>query len=65
MNCPLCKAESTVIDSRPTPEVDGSIRRRRQCDSCKHRWTTYEISATSYKRVQRVERIVAELAVEE
>jgi transcriptional regulator NrdR family protein len=42
--------------------VDGSIRRRRECDSCRHRWTTYEISERVYKRVQRVEQAVAELA---
>lgn len=41
MNCPECGYEdSKVIDSRPT---DGKIRRRRECLSCKCRFTTYEI----------------------
>ncbi|HHX56235.1 MAG TPA: transcriptional repressor NrdR [Clostridiales bacterium] len=42
MRCPYCDDENTrVIDSRPID--DGkSIRRRRQCDSCKKRYTTYE-----------------------
>ncbi len=41
MKCPYCgKENSRVIDSRPTD--DGSIRRRRQCDSCGKRFTTYE-----------------------
>ena len=41
MNCPECNYEdSKVIDSRPT---DGKIRRRRECLSCKCRFTTYEI----------------------
>ncbi|MCI8331577.1 MAG: transcriptional repressor NrdR [Clostridiales bacterium] len=42
MKCPACGfADSRVIDSRPTEE--GSIRRRRECLSCKRRFTTYEI----------------------
>ena len=42
MKCPYCSEENTrVIDSRPA-EDNSSIRRRRQCDSCKRRFTTYE-----------------------
>ena len=42
MNCPYCDdANTRVVDSRPID--DGkSIRRRRQCDICKKRFTTYE-----------------------
>ncbi|MDE7233916.1 MAG: transcriptional repressor NrdR, partial [Ruminiclostridium sp.] len=41
MRCPECGFDdSKVIDSRPT---DGRIRRRRECLSCKCRFTTYEI----------------------
>lgn len=42
MKCPYCGKDSTrVIDSRPAD--DGtSIRRRRLCDSCGKRFTTYE-----------------------
>ena len=42
MKCPFCAAlDSKVIDSRPA--ADGtSIRRRRQCLQCGHRFTTYE-----------------------
>ena len=41
MKCPYCgKENSRVIDSRPTD--DGAIRRRRQCDDCNKRFTTYE-----------------------
>jgi transcriptional repressor NrdR len=40
MNCPYCGyTDSKVIDSR---DVDQGIRRRRQCLSCKARFTTYE-----------------------
>ena len=41
MKCPFCSNENTkVIDSRPTD--DSSIRRRRQCEMCGKRFTTYE-----------------------
>ncbi|AYO30366.1 MAG: transcriptional repressor NrdR [Thermoanaerobacteraceae bacterium] len=42
MKCPFCGyLDSKVMDSRPTDE--GSIiRRRRECPSCKKRFTTYE-----------------------
>ena len=41
MKCPFCgKDDTRVIDSRPTD--DSSIRRRRQCDECGKRFTTYE-----------------------
>lgn len=42
MKCPFCNAEDTkVIDSRPA-EDNSSIRRRRQCETCGKRFTTYE-----------------------
>ncbi len=42
MKCPFCdNADTRVIDSRPTDEGQA-IRRRRVCDSCKKRFTTYE-----------------------
>ena len=50
MICPFCKADDdSVIDSR---EADGgaAVRRRRECNACKRRFTTYE-------RVERTERL--------
>mgnify|MGYP003304473070 CR=1 FL=1 len=42
MKCPYCGKDNTrVIDSRPADDGD-SIRRRRECDSCGKRFTTYE-----------------------
>lgn len=42
MKCPFCQAQETkVIDSRPA-EDNSSIRRRRQCEKCNKRFTTYE-----------------------
>ena len=42
MTCPFCGMDNTrVIDSRPADD-NTSIRRRRQCDECGKRFTTYE-----------------------
>ena len=42
MRCPFCSSENTrVIDSRPADD-NYSIRRRRLCDDCGKRFTTYE-----------------------
>ena len=42
MKCPFCNSDNTrVIDSRPADD-NNSIRRRRLCDECKKRFTTYE-----------------------
>ena len=42
MKCPYCGEENTkVIDSRPAEE-NNAIRRRRQCEKCNKRFTTYE-----------------------
>ena len=42
MKCPYCgRPDTKVIDSRPTEE-GFAIRRRRGCDGCGKRFTTYE-----------------------
>jgi transcriptional repressor NrdR len=42
MKCPFCEnADTKVIDSRPTEEGQA-VRRRRECDKCNKRFTTYE-----------------------
>ena len=49
MKCPYCGHEETkVVDSR---DVDETIRRRRECESCEQRFTSYE-------RIQHVELYV-------
>ena len=42
MRCPYCNHEDQkVIDSRPVDDLNA-IRRRRQCESCGRRFTTFE-----------------------
>lgn len=55
MQCPYCAADSQVLDSRATSE---GVRRRRLCNRCKRRFTTYErASAPGLKVIKRSERI--------
>lgn len=42
MRCPFCQTEDTrVIETRANDE-QGTIRRRRECQDCRRRFTTYE-----------------------
>ncbi|HOI09661.1 MAG TPA: transcriptional regulator NrdR [Myxococcota bacterium] len=51
MKCPICGSpESRVIDSRVSAD-GGAIRRRRECESCRRRFTTYERAEEFIPRV--------------
>ena len=51
MHCPFCSAEDTkVIDSRLVAE-GGQVRRRRECLSCRERFTTFEVAELLMPRV--------------
>ncbi|MCH9697475.1 MAG: transcriptional regulator NrdR [Gammaproteobacteria bacterium] len=51
MRCPYCSAADTrVADSRLASDGD-QVRRRRECLSCKERFTTYESAEISMPRV--------------
>ncbi|MAV72777.1 MAG: transcriptional regulator NrdR [Cellvibrionales bacterium TMED21] len=51
MFCPFCNADDTkVIDSRLVAE-GGQVRRRRECASCRERFTTYEAAELVMPRI--------------
>jgi transcriptional repressor NrdR len=51
MHCPFCSNSDTrVIDSRLLGDGD-QVRRRRECQSCKARFTTYETAELSLPRI--------------
>lgn len=59
MRCPYCQhTDSRVLESRST-EAGQSVRRRRECLRCKHRFTTYEriefVPVTVIKRDEKRE----------
>lgn len=58
IQCPQCNGESHVVDSR---DEETARRRRRQCDSCHHRYTTYEIHADEFNRIRKLEPVITTL----
>jgi transcriptional repressor NrdR len=50
VQCPYCGGDSQVVDSRTSSE---SVRRRRVCNECRRRFTTYERLATPSIKVQK------------
>ena len=51
MRCPFCaEADTKVVDSRLVAEGD-QVRRRRQCLSCRERFTTYETAELQLPRL--------------
>jgi len=57
--CPACGANrNSVTDSRASR---GTVRRRRYCDNCNHRWTTYEVSEEVIRSVLKVARTSREI----
>jgi len=46
VNCPFCQKEETrVLDT--TPDNKGGVRRRRECEHCHKRFSTYERPVTT------------------
>ena len=57
MRCPFCAAQDTrVIDSRLANDGD-QVRRRRECNVCKERFTTYEVAELSLPRIIKREGV--------
>lgn len=55
LSCPACGEQSVcTLDTRVSPEYGdgGTCRRRRRCETCNHRWTTFEIP---YERLKEYE----------
>lgn len=57
--CPTCKGVSRVVDSRVT---GNSIRRRRRCESCGERWSTYEVDSGVVAALNDVEQHITAIA---
>lgn len=54
ITCPECGGtEVRVTDSRPCKVMNkGSVRRRRGCDTCDHRWATFEVTELTLKSLR-------------
>jgi len=67
MNCPKCKSDTQIVDSRSLMEGER-VRRRHKCKSCQTMFTTYEvlpgeILTLEHKRlIENVEQSAVELS---
>lgn len=60
MICPKCKSDQLhCVDSRPAPD---SVRRRRECPNCGHRFSTIEIQEERLADLEAMERTLLCLA---
>jgi len=65
VNCPVCKSPTRTVDSRPTSSRGyESVRRRRECLSCLHRFTTFEAltDETAIDQLEMLEKKVEALS---
>lgn len=49
MNCPICGGHTFIKDSR---KDEDCVKRRRECEECKHRFSTVEIDADYYETLK-------------
>lgn len=60
-SCPFCKTDTQVTDTRLVAHTNY-IRRRRECNSCKYRFSTIEIPAAAAINLARLAEQAKELA---
>ena len=53
--CPICGSNSKTIDSRLS---ENRIRRRKQCNKCGVRFTTYEITEIEIDKIKKMEKAI-------
>ena len=62
--CPECGNGSNIIDTR---ETNVTVKRRRECRICKHRWTTHEApdhsAVVMTRAIDQLERMQKQVAV--
>lgn len=61
VHCVKCGSiDSHVIDSR-NHEASNARRRRHQCNNCGYRYTTYEVPAEEYEKLQTIKMDVSQI----
>ena len=50
MTCPVCGEKTRTTNSRSNVE---SVRRRRECRECGHRFTTIELEVDLYRKIKK------------
>lgn len=57
MTCPVCGGVTRITDSRGNVE---SVRRRRQCQECGHRFTTIEVEVDLLRKLEKIKEAPSE-----
>lgn len=60
MRCPVCQHPDSLV--LRTDSTGPSIRRRRECCQCRHRWNTFETGADVVEKLNKIKAIVPQLA---
>lgn len=60
MRCAICQSDDSIV--LRTDAGEYSIRRRRECCQCRHRWTTYESMADAVEELNKIKDLVRPLA---
>ncbi len=58
MDCPLCHQPTRVLEKRAEASAD---RRRRECEACEHRFTTYEVRAAELEDLREAKHKLEQL----
>ena len=60
MLCPECEGDTTVKDSRTVISL-GHVRRRRACETCSYKFTTYELTKEAINEKDLIIRTVEDI----
>ena len=60
MNCPKCCGTTSVLETRADEE---SVKRRRKCLECNHRFYTIEIDADMYEQSKPIDKAAVQNAL--
>ena len=62
MTCPVCGGKTHVVDSR---QSEDSIKRRRECLECNHRFSTLEIDVDYYASLKPINKKAVRTALKD
>ena len=61
--CPKCGGDVRVMDTR-CPKNTNTIRRRRICDRCGYRYSTFEIDADTYNTLLGIAKNIGKIRID-
>lgn len=62
MLCPICNGNTHVRSTVCPSGNEHAVMRRRECEKCGHRYTTFEVSEQEWKRWRELEKAARALS---